>query len=167
MEDFGLEQWHDFGVATAGAAGALVGLLIVAISVNIREILRSKLLPARAGATIAALSAVLIGALLLLVPGQSRNWLGMELVVVSFVALVFQVRMVVVLGRDHDPAAPTGSRSLKSAVAVGQLVPVLVGGILVVAGQPSVGLAWVAAGFLAVFVFSITNAWVLMVEILR
>lgn len=40
------EQWHDFATSFAGAAGALLGLAFVAISLNLDQILRDKALPA-------------------------------------------------------------------------------------------------------------------------
>jgi hypothetical protein len=42
------EQWHDFATSFAGAAGALLGLAFVAISLNLDQILRDKTLPRRA-----------------------------------------------------------------------------------------------------------------------
>jgi len=50
-----LEAWTDFNVAMVGATAALAGLLIVAMSVNIGEIMKSVTLPPRAAASIAAL----------------------------------------------------------------------------------------------------------------
>jgi hypothetical protein len=49
------EGWGEFGVAAAGATAALAGLLIVAISVNVKEILASRVLVHGARATIASL----------------------------------------------------------------------------------------------------------------
>ena len=43
-----LEGWTDFNVAMVGATAALAGLLIVAMSVNIAEIMKSPTLLARA-----------------------------------------------------------------------------------------------------------------------
>jgi hypothetical protein len=34
------EQWHDMFVAMAGAAAALTGLLFVAVSVNLEQVLK-------------------------------------------------------------------------------------------------------------------------------
>ena len=47
--------WAEFSVATAGAGAALAGLVMVVISVNVREILASPSLPARAGAAVGSL----------------------------------------------------------------------------------------------------------------
>jgi hypothetical protein len=47
-----------------------------------------------------------------------------------------------------------------------QILPFLVGAVILLTGSFS-GLYWIAAGVLLVFVGSVANAWVLLVEILR
>ena len=49
------ELWSEFNVAMVGATAALAGLVIVASSVNIGEIIKARSLTARLGAGIAAL----------------------------------------------------------------------------------------------------------------
>jgi hypothetical protein len=44
------ETWKDFFVIAAGASATLVGLVIVAISVNLQRILEQPQLPSRGGA---------------------------------------------------------------------------------------------------------------------
>jgi hypothetical protein len=34
-----MDQWHDFFLAQAGAAGVLTGLVFVAVSINLQQIL--------------------------------------------------------------------------------------------------------------------------------
>jgi hypothetical protein len=47
-----------------------------------------------------------------------------------------------------------------------QILPFLVGAAVLLTSSYD-GLYWLAAGVLLVFIGSVTNAWVLMVEILR
>jgi len=54
----------------------------------------------------------------------------------------------------------------KNLVVLVQVAPFLVGGALLAGSNPS-GLGRIAAGSLSVFVGSVLNAWVLLVEILR
>ena len=160
-----VEGWSEFAVASAGAAGALAGLLIVAISVNIREIIADESLPKRALATVVSVVAIMIGSLLLLVPGQPPVLLGLELLVVTLVCGVFQVASARAILRRGEHGPP-GSMAVKVVTNIGQLVPLLVGSLLVCVPFPA-ALYWVAGGFLLIFVVAIANAWVLMVEILR
>jgi len=70
------EQWHDFATSFAGAAGALLGLAFVAISLNLDQILRDKTLPRRAVETLAFFAYPLAASLLIQLPGLSDTALG-------------------------------------------------------------------------------------------
>ncbi|MCS5713740.1 hypothetical protein NVV95_04140 [Herbiconiux sp. CPCC 205716] len=165
MTQVDLEGWHDFAVATVGAAGALAGLIIVAVSVNVKQIIAGSALPARAGATIAAVAVILVSGMAMLIPGQGAEALGVEVLVFSMAALAFQADAAVRLLRSQD-GPPLSARVSTAVIGIGQLTGGVVGGILLVTGDAG-GLFWVAGGFIAIFVVSIVNAWVLMVEILR
>jgi modulator of FtsH protease len=165
MDPIDLEGWHDFAVASAGAAGALAGLIIVAMSVNIKEIVQGSALPARSGATIGSVVVIVVASVAILIPSQWAVALGLELVLFALGALALQFVAI----RQMLATPEGGSRRAKLGDAVlgyGQLLPIAAGGVLVALGNPA-GLFFVAAGFVAIFIVSVLNAWVLMVEILR
>ncbi|MBF4513232.1 hypothetical protein ITJ66_12145 [Plantibacter sp. VKM Ac-2885] len=158
------EAWNDFFVATAGAAAALAGLIIVAMSVNIAKIIEIPAMPARAAATISSLVLIVVVAAAGLIPGQADVLYGVEVLILTGLALGFAIDAAVRILRHQD--AGHGPRALKAAVPVLQVVPFAIGGVLLVLGS-SVGLGWLAAGFILVFIGSVVGAWVLLVEILR
>ncbi|MCS5719901.1 hypothetical protein N1027_17360 [Herbiconiux sp. CPCC 205763] len=165
MDPIAIDGWHDFAVASAGAAGALAGLIIVAMSVNIKEIVQGSALPARSGATIGSVVVIVVASVAMLIPDQLAVALGGELILFAIAALVLQW----VALRQMFATTQGGSRRAKigdAVLGVGQLLPVLIGGVLVATGNPA-GLLFVAAGFILIFITSVLNAWVLMVEILR
>jgi modulator of FtsH protease len=65
--------------------------------------------------------------------------------------------------RGHRPWPSTTARVALAAI---QVLPFVVGAVLLIADSGA-GVVWIAAGVLLVFVGSVTNAWVLLVEILR
>ncbi len=74
MEVYSLGQWSAFFAAQVGAAAALAGLVIVAISINIARILSHPLLPGRAAETLVAPTGLLIVSTLVWCRGTIRSF---------------------------------------------------------------------------------------------
>ncbi len=55
MNIYTAEGWTDFLVASAGAAGALTGLVFLGITINVQQIISYPGLPGRAAATLVVL----------------------------------------------------------------------------------------------------------------
>ncbi|MFD1714960.1 hypothetical protein ACFSBZ_10805 [Amnibacterium flavum] len=161
-----IEDWSDFFVATVGAAAALAGLIIVAMTVNIQTILKSPSMPSRAGATIGSLVLLVVVGAASLIPSITGEWLGVAALVAVAGQAVFAGRSAYMLFR-HDRLAPRGLNGVKAVLAVVEIVPFIIGGVLLVTGATSAGMVAVAIGFLLVFVLAAINAWVLLVEVLR
>lgn len=157
--------WGDFAVAMAGAAAALAGLVMVAISVNIKEILAFRGLTARAASAIGSLVLVVVMAALILLPGQPAPILGAEVLVAVVPVIVLQV--VSLHRRTHQSDSAGHSLALYVPLVTLQLAPVIGGALLLLLAGDGAGLYWLAAGMVLTVVGSMLDAWVLMVEILR
>ncbi len=83
-----MDEWHDFFLAEAGAAGVLTGLVFVGVSINLEKIVADPRsgLAGRAAEALILLVAVLTASSLLLVPGQGEGLVGLEVLAVGCVA---------------------------------------------------------------------------------
>ncbi len=160
-----LDPWHDFFVATVGASAALGGLIIVAMSVNIARIITIESMPSRAASTIGSLVLVVVVGSAALIPDQPALALGIEVLVFSAIGAGLAVDSIVKMYRVRSQA-PAGMTLAKSAVEAAKIAPFLIGGVMLAFALPGAAY-WIAAGILLVFVGSVLNAWVLLVEILR
>ena len=162
-------EWHDFFLGTLGASAALTGLLFVAISINLQQILKHSQLPGRAAGTLGILVCALVVSGFGLAPGQGNRALGLE-VVVAGAAVVAQTVWATRRKQDKEVEAADERSSLPR---VEHLVSMLLPSLAFVAGGLSLiargggGLYWVLSAILLAFVVASLDAWVLLVEIHR
>jgi hypothetical protein len=156
-------DWSDLYVAAAGASAALAGLVFVAVSINLDDILKGDGLPDLSLVTLLLLIGVLIVSLFGLIPGQDAESFGWKL-------LAFAIVWSLLIGRFALRSIPKGfplsnraSRLIMPAIGVGSY---LIGSILLISGDGS-GLDWVFAGFIGSIIVAMLDAWILLVEIRR
>jgi hypothetical protein len=158
-------EWTDFSVAVVGASAALTGLLFVAVSINIEQILAVDTLAGRALSTMILFVVPLVVGTLVLVPGQSPTALGVELIGTGVVAGGGLLRINRPVNRGElEPRS--GWLLIRFVPSVTITVFLLLAGATLIA-QAGGGLYWVAPAIVEAFVGGLVTVWVLLVEIRR
>ena len=162
MEQFQPELWHDLFVATAGAASALAGLLFVALSLHMRYIATRSVYRDMARGSLIGLVMALVMSLLVLVR-QPLQWLAVEAGFAGFAYLA------VVGGHQLLSLRRKGWRIARESTlrSIGGYVLGLVGlanGVAMLA-QIGPGLYVLAAIVVAIILWSLWNAWVLVIGV--
>lgn len=159
------ERFHDLFVAAASVAGALIGLLFVAISVA-HERLEDDDAPhihrVGAAAALTAFVNALTVSLFGLVPG---NELAGTATVVSIIGLLFVIASMLSLGRVRRHGSGwTSARDGLFLISLGATFVVqLLGGLDLGAHRTSVGDArQIAITVIVCFLIGITRSWVLI-----
>jgi hypothetical protein len=165
MSAYDPHAWVEFGVALAGAAAVLTGLVFISVSVNLEKVLKVHGLPGRAGESIVMFTAVLVLSIFLLMPGQSSDALGIELIAGGILKLVVLL-IVAIPGLNQPTRQPLTWRISRIFAAVVTSVPIAISGASLIAGAGG-GLYWLAGAFALAFSVGIANAWVLLVEVVR
>lgn len=165
MEAGVVAGWNDFLIAAASALGALAGLVFVALSINLSRIIEIPGVVSRAAETVILLAGGLIGSLIALVPGLSREQLGFLLLLVWLpvwgVPSFSQFKEIA--GRKYMRPMFAATRVTLHQTAA---IPLLVASLALEGYVPG-GLRWLAAALILSMVAALVNAWVLLVEILR
>jgi hypothetical protein len=159
-----LEAWSEFNVAMVGATAALAGLVIVAASVNIGEIVKARSLTARLGAAIASLVLAILGAGVGLVPGIPAVAYGVVLIAGAVGAAVFAADATRQVYADRHPA--NRAKLGKAVVAFVTPALYLTGGALLLAADAA-GLVVLAIGSFTAIVTALLVSWIVLVEVLR
>ena len=154
-------QWASFGEALAAVAGALTGLLFVALSVNSGALAASGSLRARATQTLVLFVISVLVAVLLVAP-QPAAALGAELLAVAVVSgtclLILDRRAG--HGRNQEVARDIERFSPNALTTV--LVGVAGLTLLVKAGG---GLYWLIPAAMASLADGVVNAWRFLVQL--
>jgi hypothetical protein len=160
MTAYDAEAWSRFALATALSSAALVGLLLVALTLSLHRILRDPRMTGSAALAVAVPAVVLVGSLVLLVPGQSQVACGLELAVLG---LVLGIGVVVWLLGQSGPEGARAPLVLAFLTALAPAAMIVVGGVSVEADAGG-GLYWVAGGFVLGLVGALGQSWSLLVE---
>jgi hypothetical protein len=165
-----MDEWHDFFLAQAGAAGVLTGLVFVGVSINLEKIVSdpNSGLPGRAAEALILLVAVLMMSTSLLVPGQGAVIVGAEVLGLGVAAFVWILAIHLLRIRDWATMGADLRKTFVLRVALGQiaLLTLVVAGIAVITLGPG-GLYWLMAGTNLAILVALFDAWVLLVEINR
>ena len=159
------ESYHDFFVATASVAGALIGLLFVAISVaRERKLTKGEeaLHELRAAAALTAFSNTLVVSLFGLIPGTTIGSVEITVSILGLIAMLRSMLVLLRLQRAHQRAhrRDGGFVFAMTLWFIGQLV---VGVELNFTSPPhTVSREWVAIFVVAFFLSGIGRAWQLI-----
>ena len=160
-----MESWTGFFQSSASAAATLIGLVVVAISINLTRILAYPNLPPRAAAALAPLAGVLLIALLALPPNQATGLFGAEVLGAGLVMGLSGVWVWVGASTERGLVSPFRWWS-HVLLHLCQSLPFVIAGVLLITGRLT-GLGWIVPGVILSLVAGLTNTWVLLVEILR
>jgi len=151
--------WRDYFVMVGGGAAALTGLVFVAMTLHLDDIVSHPVHRHRARTILTGLTAVFLRCGLVLMAGQSRQAVAIELIGVLLV-------VEVILYRSLREALTSADMSvvLRTVGSFACLVTEQAGAILFFAGA-AWGLYVVGLGMMASFVFMVTGAWLLLVGV--
>ncbi len=158
-----IENWSEFHVAMVGATAALAGLVIVAASVNISEIIKAASLTARLAGGIASLVLALSASALALVPAITPTAYGWAVVGLAVVSGVFQAEAA---RRIFENRAPENRmRTVKAGMGFLPTALYAVGGVLLV--TTGGGMLILAIGCVTAIIVALVVSWIVLVEVLR
>ena len=135
--------WHDFGVALVSATAALLGLVFVVVSLHLKAVVNDSVLRRRAEITLGLFATALVASAVLLIPGESREALGIELMLIALIYI--SLSTVATFRATHSPRGVSRDRLVRFLLGelsaglifvggLGLLVHALGGAYLVAAG---------------------------------
>ena len=163
-------DWHDFYVMSGGAAAALAGLILVALSLHLRAIIDHPLYRERALRSLQGLVTVLIIACAVLTP-QPDAAFAIEIALLSAYWLFKYVQFIgLIRGARSRPRTVTGGagapavRTFDWIASLLWVVPITLSVPLTLAAHPLAPYT-LAFAVVAALTLIVRNAWVLMVEV--
>lgn len=151
--------WRDYFVMVGGGAAALTGLVFVAMTLHLEEIVHHPVHRHRARTILTGLTAVFLRCGLVLMGGQPRQAVAIELFAVLIVVEAILYRSI----REAIDAADTRVL-LRTIGSYACLVTEQAGAVILFIG-PAWGLYVVGVGMISSFVFMVTGAWLLLVGV--
>jgi hypothetical protein len=154
-------MWHDFAVTTGGLAGALTGLLFVAVSIKSDVLAKSVSLRSRAAQTLVLFLTSALASILVVAP-QPANALGGELIGLAMLSGT----ALYVLDRRGGHDQTSGVARFIETKSPNTITAVLfaVAGLTLLIGVGG-GLYWLIPAAVASLAGGVINAWLFLVRV--
>lgn len=164
--------WHDFYVMAGGAAAALTGLVVVALSLHAKAIMAHPLFRDRAFAAIVALLTQVFLAGAVLVPDQSSLALGLEVGAVAAFWLARSLWAIPYIrsntrhlrGRAYEYRRSAKHWVIEWTVWIAWVTALIVSAAQLIAGSAT-GMYFLAGAMVLMFGSQVWSAWVLVAEV--
>jgi modulator of FtsH protease len=153
-------SWTSLHTATTGAAGPLAGLLFIALSLGPQQLLDTPVHRGRAREALFQFLGVLVISVLVLIPGQRRLPLGVEITIVFIAATGASIRFQTQTVRDIEPSE-RGRWLVRLLVPNVATLAIGAAGVSLIVGRGG-GLYWLPGAVLAYLLWSCSNAWLLL-----
>ena len=157
------EQWHDLYVMLGTSSAALIGLLFVATSLHLDEIVSNRVYRIRALYNSIYLIMTLIHAALVLMP-QPMIWLGVEIAAINCFVLLLSINVYKVVYSDGEEARRGGFYHYRATTIIIALLMGIGGGVGL-ARQSSWGLYLETVSYVTFLVSVVLNAWSIMLGV--
>jgi modulator of FtsH protease len=164
MEHFAkLGSWGELYLMLGTASAALIGLLFVAASLHLREIVSDEIYKIRAQDSMLLLVATLVQATAILMP-QPLRLLGIELLAINLWSVSIPVGLLFKATRIKSTNRRGGFSQYRAAFFISGYVAGIAGAIALITGVEA-GLYAVTASYVAIVIAIIWNAWNIMLGI--
>jgi hypothetical protein len=163
--EFNPAAWPTFFSAQIGASAGLTGLIFVAVSINLRQIVGLPQLVARSAKALFTLIGVLVTSTVCLVPGQPVRALAGELLGLGFALWIATTlaERATARGNTYITARQRIAYLIFTQLS---LVPYLIAGVSLLVRSGG-GLYWLVAAIGLSYLVALLDAWVLLIEIQR
>jgi hypothetical protein len=158
-----VELWRDMFVVLGSSAAALIGLLFIATSLHLNEIVNNPISHRRAFNNTCYLLIILVETLLLLIP-QPMPVVGTELIVINLFGLWLPLKVISTLVKDKEGYRRAGGQIHRGSIFFTSFLLGIAGGATLTE-RLNWGLYLVTASCIILLVMVVFGAWSIMVGV--